>query len=188
LWNVKTQQLLFTLREKQVARIAFSPVGTRMAIGYGHPVYSNQDRGPVKVWDYATHQIVKTLPPASRLAFSPDGKILAAGSTYNTFKLWNVETGQEMRKLDNSGEVVCLSFSPDGQTVAAGNWAGEVQRWNVGTGERLSPLPGHTADVWSIAFRPTAGCWRPVVPTKRCASGTSPLEKKSQNSSGMAAK
>src|SRR5205807_3811124 len=36
LWNIKTHQLIFTLNEKQAARIAFSPVGTLLAIGYGH--------------------------------------------------------------------------------------------------------------------------------------------------------
>jgi WD40 repeat protein/serine/threonine protein kinase len=155
LWSVKTHQLLFTLQEKGAARIAISPVGTLLAIGYGHPVFSNQDGGPMKLWDYVTHQVVKTFPePGSRLTFSPNGKILAAGSGNDTLKLWNVETGLELRKLENSGEVVCLSFSPDGQTVAAGNWAGEVQRWNVATGERLLPLLGHTTEVWSLAFSP----------------------------------
>jgi WD40 repeat protein len=154
LWNVKTHQLIFTLEERRAARIAFSPVGTLLAIGYGHPIYSNQDGGPVKLWDYVTHQVVKTFPPGSRLAFSPNGRILAAGCNNNTLKLWDVEMGQEMRNLNSPGEVVCLSFAPDGKTVAAGNWAGEVQRWNVATGERLSPLLGHTAEVWSLAFSP----------------------------------
>jgi WD40 repeat protein len=154
LWNIKTHQLIFTLQEKRAARLAFSPVGTVLAISYGHPVYSDQDGGPVKLWDYVTHQAVKAFPPGSRLAFSPDGKILAAGCNHYTLKLWNVETGQEIRQLDNSGNVVCLSFSPDGQTLAAGNWAGEVQRWKVVTGERLLPLLGHTAEVWSLAFSP----------------------------------
>jgi WD40 repeat protein len=155
LWNVKTHQLVFTLEEKQVARIAIAPAGTLLAIGYGHPVFSHQYSRPVKLWDFATHQVVKTFPePGSRLAFSPNGKILAAACDNDTLKLWNVETGQEMRRLDNAGEVLCLSFSPDGQTVAAGNWAGEVQLWNVATGERVLPLLGHTTIVWSLAFSP----------------------------------
>ena len=122
LWNVKTHQLIFTLEEQRVARIAFSPVGTLLAIGYGHPAWPDQIGGPIKLWDYVAHQVVRTLPePGSRLAFSPDGRILAARCTNDTMKLWNVETGEEMRQLDHAGDVVCLSFSPDGQTVAAGN-------------------------------------------------------------------
>jgi len=35
LWNVNTRRLIFTLKEKKAARIAFSPVGTLLAISYG---------------------------------------------------------------------------------------------------------------------------------------------------------
>jgi WD40 repeat protein len=155
LWNVNTHQLIFTLKEEKAARIAFSPVGTLLAIGYGHPVFGDGVGGPIKLWDYVTHQVVRTFPePGSRLAFSPDGRILAARCTNNTVKLWNVTTGEEMRRLENAWDVICLSFSPDGQTLATGNWAGEVQFWNIATGERGLLLRGHTAQVWSLAFSP----------------------------------
>ncbi len=155
LWNVKTHQLIFTLKEKGVARIAFSPVGRLLAIGYGHPVFDGYFDDPVKLWDYVTHQVVRILPqPGTRIAFSPNGKILVGRSDKDSLSLWNVETGQEMRRLKSRGEVICLNFSPDGETVAAGNWAGEVQLWKVATGERLAPLTGHTAEIWSLAFSP----------------------------------
>jgi WD40 repeat protein/serine/threonine protein kinase len=155
LWNVNTHQLIFTLKEKTAARIGFSPVGTLLAIGYGHPVYGDVVGGPIKLWDYVTHQVVRTFPESgSRVAFSPDGRILAARCTNDTVKLWNVATGEEMRRLNNAGDVLCLSFSPDGQTLATGNWAGEAQLWNVATGKRGLPLQGHTAEVWSLAFSP----------------------------------
>src|SRR6185369_7903721 len=124
-------QLIFTLKEKQAARVVFSPVGTLLAIGHGHATHADIIAGPITLWNYVTHQVIKTFPDTgSRLAFSPDGAILAARSD-DAVKLWNIETGQEMRKLDHAGDVLCLSFSPDGQTVAVGNWAGEVQLWSV---------------------------------------------------------
>jgi serine/threonine protein kinase len=98
LWNIKTHQLIFTLSEKQAARIAVSPVGTLLAIGYGHPVFGDTVGGPMKLWDYVTHELLKTFPePGSRLAFSPDGKVLAARCDEDSIKLWNVATGQEIR-------------------------------------------------------------------------------------------
>jgi WD40 repeat protein/serine/threonine protein kinase len=155
LWNTKTQQLLFTLPEKSVACIAFSPGGTWLAIGYGHPVFGDCYGGPMKLWDYVRHQVDKTFPePGSRLAFSPDGKTLAARSGDDAVKLWDVETGQELRKLDHAWKVHCLSFSPDGQTVAAAGADGQVRRWSVATGDRLSPLQGHRGMMWSLAFSP----------------------------------
>jgi len=154
LWNSKTHQHVFTLKERMVARFAFSPVGTLIAIGYGHSIYGDVIGGSVKLWDYTTHQVVKTFSePGPRLALSPDGNMLATRSGNNSVKLWNVETGREMAKLDGAGEVSCLSFSSDGRTLAAGNLAGEVQLWKVTTGERLV-LKGHTGWVWGLAFSP----------------------------------
>jgi eukaryotic-like serine/threonine-protein kinase len=155
LWNVKTCQLVSTLQENRIARVAFSPVGTVLAIGYGDPVYADGFGGPIKLWDYATHQVVRTFPePGNRLTFAPDGKTLAAHCTNETVKLWNVQTGEEVRKLDHAGEVLCLSFSPDGQTLATGNWAGEVKLWSVATGERAPLISGHAGQAWSLAFSP----------------------------------
>ncbi|MHB8520529.1 MAG: WD40 repeat domain-containing serine/threonine protein kinase [Limisphaerales bacterium] len=155
LWNIKTHQLIFTMKEKRAARIAVSPVGTLLAIGYGHPVYGDDIGGPIKLWDYVSHQVVRIFPePGSRIAFSPDGKILAARGSNEVVKLWKVEAGEEMGKLENDGDVLCLAFSPDGQTLATGNWAGEAQLWNVAAGKRGLPLQGHTGGVWSLAFSP----------------------------------
>jgi WD40 repeat protein len=158
LWNVNTRRLITTLEETNIARIAFSPVGTRLAISFGGAIHAEQPGGPIELWDYVTHQILKTFPETgSRLAFSPDGKILAARSDNDSVKLWNVETGEEVRRLNNAGNVHCLTFSPDGKSLASGNWAGEVRLWKVATGKEASKLAGHGSVVWAVAFAPNGG-------------------------------
>jgi WD40 repeat protein/tRNA A-37 threonylcarbamoyl transferase component Bud32 len=155
LWDLATGQLLFTLAETGVARFAFSPRGTLLAIAYGSATFGDRIGGPIKLWDYIAHRVVRVLPePGSRLAFSPDGAILAARSGDDAVKLWNVQSGKEMRRLDHTGEVTCLQFSPDGQTVAAGLWDGRVKLWNVVTGEPSTRFAGHKTIVWTLAFSP----------------------------------
>ena len=57
--------------------------------------------------------------PVWSVAFSPDGKQIASGSEDNSIKLWNSETGQEIRTFSGHFDsVFSVSFSPDGKQLA----------------------------------------------------------------------
>ena len=104
------------------------------------------------------------------MAYSPDGKRLASGSgtwdaTKRAFvsgevKLWDAQTGQEMRTLKgHTAMVVSVAFSPDGKRLASGSGddtnrypprPGEVKVWDAQTGQELLSLQGGR----SVAFSP----------------------------------
>jgi WD40 repeat protein len=52
------------------------------------------------------------------LAFSPDGKLLAGGSSNYFAYLWDVSLGQEISRIPHSDVVRSVSFSPDGLELA----------------------------------------------------------------------
>ena len=56
------------------------------------------------------------------MAFSPDGKTLAAGAADGTVRLWDMATRQPIGNPLNGhgGAVNSVAFSPDGKTLAAG--------------------------------------------------------------------
>ena len=96
----------------------------------------------------------------SRMAYAPDGSILATASEDTTVRLWDAATG-EVRGLlkGHSFPVDSVAFSPDGKLLAsgAGNWRksrepGELRLWNVQSRSLVSELRGHSGPVFSLAF------------------------------------
>lgn len=89
------------------------------------------------------------------LAFSPDGKILATTGYDRLIKLWDVETGKELRTLkDHSDSVYGIAFSPDGKLLASAAADRAVKVWDVATGKRLYTLSDATDWVYAVAWSP----------------------------------
>ena len=101
-----------------------------------------------------------------RLAFSPDGRALAAvgSGTDNRVALWDVERGEpagELRAPDDA-RLWRIALSPDGRTLAAGGCEktedeactqGAIHLWDLARKERLGQaLVGHTDWVTGLAF------------------------------------
>ncbi len=97
------------------------------------------------------------------VAFSSDGRFLAAGSVGGEIRVWQVEDGTQFTTTgrtnllwsvsDPSDDWVwSVTFSPDGSTLASGNDNNTIKLWDAKTGECLKLLQGHTDRVWSVAF------------------------------------
>lgn len=89
------------------------------------------------------------------VAFGPDGKTLASGSSDYTIKLWDVESGRELRTLTgHSSDVMSVAFSPDGKTLASGSSDNTIMLWDVNTGKGLRTRFRNSSLVMSVAFSP----------------------------------
>src|SRR5262249_19653201 len=68
----------------------------------------------------------------ARLAYSPDGKRLAAGTDQGTIHLWELATGKIVSRVEgHRGGVSCLAFSPDGRRLASGGGDTTILTWDA---------------------------------------------------------
>jgi hypothetical protein len=98
------------------------------------------------------------VPPATTVAFSPDGALLACGS-YHLVTLWDLRMGQVVRAIhDWPGAVHAVRFSPDGKLLAAAGGQpgarGELHLYQTADGKRAGRLAGHRDVVAAVAFSP----------------------------------
>jgi WD40 repeat protein len=78
------------------------------------------------------------------IALSPDGRLLAAGSTDGAVHLWNTATGRSQTLLnDLAGTITSLAFSPDGARVAAGMADGTVRLFDTAGIAPVALAPAH---------------------------------------------
>lgn len=116
--------------------------------------------GTLRLWDPATGRpvcqpLTGHTGTVFRMAFSPDGRLLATGSTDTTARLWDTATGQPVGEpLTGHTECVAgVAFSPDGRLLATGSLDRTVRLWDTATGQLVGePLTGHTGHVLRIAF------------------------------------
>jgi serine/threonine protein kinase len=122
-----------------VLSIAFSPDGKFLASGSGviHTTMWGQQEwkdGEVKVWEVGSWREVVTLrrdKSGVSVAFSPDGRLLAAGSIDGTVRVWEVGSWREVATFSGRGCVSLVSFSPDGKFLASGNADGTIKLWEI---------------------------------------------------------
>jgi len=69
---------------------------------------------------------------AWKVSFSPDGRILASGSSDKTVRLWETASGREMHTIGGHTDTVSsLAFSPDGKLLMSAAQDGTVRLWGV---------------------------------------------------------
>ncbi|CAI7616955.1 unnamed protein product [Penicillium discolor] len=89
------------------------------------------------------------------MAFSPDGKQIALGSSDKTIKLWDTTIGDLQKTLEGHSDwVSSMAFSPDGKQIASGSDDETVKLWDTATGDLQKTLEGHSDWVSSVAFLP----------------------------------
>jgi WD40 repeat protein len=130
-----------------------SPDGRLIAVGL-------KDRG-IALWDARTLKpsgapLLGTGGEVKTLAFSPDGRTLAAataGDDRSHLTLWDVDSRSRLSGPLDAGYpsiVLAVAFSPDGESLATASSSLGLQRWDPATGNTLDVIGGFSAS--DVAF------------------------------------
>ncbi len=161
-------QFLEMTTGKQVAELADVHPATVDCLEYSHDGsliatggWRNEE---VIVWrtdDGARQQSFQADGNIRAITFSPDGTKIAAGCEDKLLFVWDVASGELVKKVNAHAQPVYdVSFSPDGKTIATccGDWTdvkpGRVKLWKADSLTEIARLDGHEVAVRTAVFDP----------------------------------
>ncbi len=148
IWDAETGKPVRDLPVEATARIAFSPDGA---------VLASCEPARYRLWDLDSFEVRTEIPRSESrsnlpgdLAFSPDGKMVAAADTIRGVKLFDAITGESIAALDSPDPhvVAMVEFSPSGKRVLVLGGDSTVQVWNI---ESLRSELGSLGLAWEPA-------------------------------------
>lgn len=103
----------------------------------------------------AVHTLEGHAEKVNSVAFSPDGSLLASGSSDGRVRLWRTNDGSLLQILEgHSDDVRSVTFTPDGDRLASGSEDGTVRIWSVSDGSLLKTIDSLIERVFRVTFSP----------------------------------
>jgi WD40 repeat protein len=151
IWDTTTWKLTATLGKKvrpSGVAVAFSPDSKQLATSGTEPA----------VWEVATEKLLGVdtgqTGAVRGIAFSPDGKLVAASNGRGAVRAWEAKTGKVIATLKEPGcPGETLAFSPDGKMVLT-TGANAVCRWNLATEKADVTVFKTESDFFATAISP----------------------------------
>ena len=172
--EARLQGLLEVLRSEFGGEASYGAGNVLNLLNYLHVDMSGYDFSGLSIWqaylqgrvlhdvnfthvDFSKSVFTKTFGAILCVAFSPNGKFLAAGDANGEIRLWQVSNWQPVLTLQGniySYWVRSIAFSPDSTIIASSSNDQTIKLWNINTGHCLQTSEKHHDWVSSVSFSP----------------------------------
>jgi eukaryotic-like serine/threonine-protein kinase len=182
LWNTGVgNEIAHANLGNQINYVRFSPDGRWLASASGTIFTPERNATAVRLWDGRTLAPKWELPfreeherpGAWQVAFSPDGKQLAAGELFPRPRVcvWDVASGRLRRELrGHEGGVTGVAFSADGRRILGHSPVnGKLRVWDSATGDLELVLPAPRGQNYKWLSGPDGSAMYAVAPGRPIA-------------------
>ncbi|MBY0525684.1 MAG: protein kinase [Gemmataceae bacterium] len=156
LWDADSGQVLHSVRMDPLRgayhSFAVAPRGKLLALG--------MSSGAIALHDGDTGKDAGLCAgfgagPVLGVAFSSDGKWLAAAEWRHTVRIWDVQTRKPLHLMEGHAEpAIAVAFSADDLWLASASHDQSVKLWDTASGKEIRTLRGHTSRLTAVAFHP----------------------------------
>jgi WD40 repeat protein len=166
LWDLKTRKEIAELEGIEgMPSGGYNPSVTDFIFSADGQYFATKTLDHVVVREVTTGNKLAELPfrrDLLSMAFSPNGKYIVSGGCDNfeaypsdhclqgNVTIWEVSTGKEFLRINQSEDIFFVAFSPDGKYVASGGceqgdestcFKGAVHIWETATGKEIVHIP-----------------------------------------------
>jgi WD40 repeat protein len=154
----KLRQLTYPENGGEIGTVAISPNSKALATGARRTDSGKGLVALVHLWDSETGKVLRRFVGSrtnvNALAFSHDGKVLAAVSADSFIRFWDVASGDLVRQWRGAEPSFALAFSPDGKQIATGGPGPAIVVRGAMTGRPIHPFNRDVEGAHSLAFSP----------------------------------